>query len=59
MDVLKQFFETHTSIDKTKFEKEFGLPFRSLRDFLNGKQGMPKKHIEKLVSGIEKYGGKV
>lgn len=51
-----QFFESHKAIDKTKFEREFSLPFRSLRDFLNGKIDFPKVHREKLLSGMEYYG---
>lgn len=57
MDEIKKFFESHPAIDKTKFEKEFGLPYRSLRDFLNDKTDFPKKHLDKLMEGIVKYSG--
>jgi len=53
---VKTFFKLHPAIDKSKFERQFKLPFRSLRDMLSGVQPLSKIHWDKLISGMEFYG---
>lgn len=55
-DEIKEFFETHQAIDKSKFEREAGIPLKTVRHFLNGTQGIPEKHRKTIIDRMVFYG---
>lgn len=53
---LREWFAHRGAIDKTKFEAEAGIPFRSLRDFLNKVHNLTPRNLELTLRRAQEYG---
>lgn len=55
---MKQWLKDRPCLSLRCLEKEAGLPVKTLSHFLNDRRELNKKHLEKLVPILTKYGFK-
>lgn len=52
---VKKYFKERKAISVTTFEREAGLPPKTLDHFLNDRRGISKDNLDKVIELIEKY----
>lgn len=52
---VKKYFKERKAISVITFEREAGIPLKTLDQFLSGRRGISKENLDKIIELIEIY----